>query len=141
MREMERGSRHEIGPLWNRAFKPRSEEEGPAPKVLRAILEKYGVKRMVVGHSPVKRGEIKLSHPVYGEQVVLVDTRISDRDRGTLSALEIRGSKLQTLTAKHRKDGDTVVDREKKALRAPAPLSLLQRLLDALDTWWRRHFG
>ncbi len=112
------------GPLWTRSFKGDA-EDGPSRKSLRALLEGYGAKRVVVGHAPTGDGSIALDHPRYGDAVVLIDTRISDPRRGRMSALEIRsegpsGPVLEPLYADDRTAGEALAMREEKSLRAGA---------------------
>src|SRR5436309_1980270 len=77
------------GPMWTRAFKARRDrpKDAPSKKTLRAILDRLGAERLVLGHSPTRDGSIVLDHPYYGTSVILVDTRISDDERGRLGAL------------------------------------------------------
>ncbi len=111
------------GPLWTTSFKtkrPHDEEE--VSRSLDAIdlhrlLRRYGVKRLILGHSPSATGEIMLSHPYYGETVVMIDTRISDKKRGRLSCLEIRGDELETFYPKRIPFGEEFQARELKRLR------------------------
>jgi len=90
---------HDVGPAFTRAFKVTDEmlkahfvkrpSGSPKRRVVRAVLEQFGVERMIVGHAPTPRGAILKSHPYYGEMVVLIDTRISDSKHGQLSSLEV----------------------------------------------------
>ena len=111
--EMERGSKFENGPLWMRSFKVKFDgddpiekkpKEGPSEKQMEKILEHLRVRTIVVGHAPVEGGEVLLSHPYYGEKVVMVDTRLSDKKRGGLGALEIRAGELQPSTPRERRE-------------------------------------
>jgi hypothetical protein len=109
------------GPLWTRAFKGEA-ADGPSRKTLRALLAGYGAKRVVVGHAPTKDGAIALEHPRYGDAVLLIDTRISDPDRGRMSALEICGDALAPLYALDRSAGSALAERAERALRGEAPM-------------------
>jgi hypothetical protein len=138
---MRRGSRHETGPLWTRVFKLRDESDdrrpagAPKRKKLAAILEKYRGSRLVIGHAPVRHGEIVLDHPYYGEQLVMLDTRISDRKRGRLSCLEQTERGLRAHYTKRTDAGRRVREKEWEALEAQgrAPLSF--------GSWLRRWLG
>ena len=137
MPEMERGSKFENGPLWMRSFKvkfdgdePDREEpkEGPSEKQMEKILEHLRVRTVVVGHAPVDGGEVLLSHPYYGEKVVMVDTRLSDKKRG-LGALEIRAGELQPFYAKRKKETSALLERERSFLETGySPPGFLERL-------------
>jgi len=116
---MERGSRWETGPLWNRAFKAKAKRRprsGPKRKTLRKILERFAVKRMVIGHAPVPSSEILLSHPYYESMVVSIDTRIGDGKHGSLSALEIRAGHLRPIYAPSPDGGEVLLEIERKKL-------------------------
>lgn len=131
--EMSRGSKHEIGPLWIRAFKPSGDgrpESGPSAKQLTKILEHYEAKRIVVGHAPVNDLEVVLAHPYYGDRVVMLDTRISDKQNGRLSALELKDGGCTALYTKRSRRSDRLITRELGELEATAvpPASLFARL-------------
>ncbi len=84
----------ETGPLWTRIFKPPPKNaawrhpRSPEPETLRTILSEYEVTRLVIGHIPVRGKRVQLTHPCYGEMVVMIDTRISDKKCGGLSCIE-----------------------------------------------------
>ena len=120
------------GPMWTRAFRPRGRKpkDAPSKKTIRAILERLGAERIVLGHSPTTDGSIVLEHPHYGESVVLIDTRISDDKRGRLGALVVQGRVLRPVYALDRTDGDPLLERETKA--AARPPRLLDRILGAI---------
>jgi hypothetical protein len=108
--------REDAGPLWTRALRPRRKRaasEAPSAERLRTLLACCGAARLVIGHSPTPRSEIALAHPVYGDQVVMIDTRISDRDAGRLSCLELRGDAL----AAHYPDRADAAKKLRKRLR------------------------
>lgn len=118
----------EDGPLFTRAFRAKAEgKDGPPRKVLRAILERLGATRVVLGHSPTKGAGILLEHPHYGASVVLVDTEISDDESGKLAALEIRADALSATYALDRSAGRALEAREARALEAPPPTPLAER--------------
>ncbi|HXJ67900.1 MAG TPA: metallophosphoesterase [Verrucomicrobiae bacterium] len=120
------------GPMWTRAFRDRGRrpKDAPSRKTIRAILERLGAERIVLGHSPTDDGSIVLDHPHYGGSVVLIDTRISDRKRGRLGALAIEGDVLRPVYADDRADGDGL--REREAREAAKPEGLVHRVLAKL---------
>jgi hypothetical protein len=124
------------GPMWTRAFRPRGRRPNDAPskKTIRAVLERLGVERIVLGHSPTNDG-IVLDHPHYGNSVVLIDTRISDARRGRLGALSIEGDVLRPIYARDREDGDRLQERE--AREAARPEGLVRRVLASLGRLFR----
>lgn len=120
------------GPMWMRAFKARGgrgkkPKDGPSKKTLRAILERLGGVRVVLGHSPTKDSTIVIDHPHYGAAVALVDTRISDTKRGKLGALVLQHGALSPIYAKDRSAGIALEKRE--AERLARPPSLWDRVL------------
>src|SRR5439155_7896694 len=119
------------------AFKPRRRrpKDAPSRKTIRAILDRLGAERIVLGHSPTSDGSIVTDHPHYGEAVVLIDTRISDDERGRLSALTLLNGELRTVYAPDRADGDALLAREAK--EAARPAGFLRRVLTAIA----RSFG
>ena len=124
------------GPMWTRAFRTRGRpKDAPSRKTIRAILERLGAERIVLGHSPTDDGEIVLDHPHYGESVVLIDTRISDEKRGRLGALTIEGDVLRPVYARDRAGGDGLHERERR--ESAGPEGLMQRVLASLT----RMFG
>lgn len=139
------GRKRDGGPLWTRSFKVRGGKRprgSPSRKTLRAILERYGVARVVVGHSPTAGREVLLAHPRYGEGVVLIDTRISDPRRGRMSAVAIERGTVTPIYAEDRDAGAPLEEREARALDRgetsdrPAP-SVTDRAL----SWLRGLFG
>ncbi len=125
------------GPMWTRAFKARrgKPKDGPSKKTIRAILERLGAERIVLGHSPTKNGVV-IDHPHYGSSVVLIDTRISDDERGKLGALIVQRSALSTLYARDRADGDALSVREARDLARPP--SFFGRVFRAVARYFRR---
>ena len=120
------------GPMWTRAFRPggRRPKDAPSRKTIRAVLERLGAERIVLGHSPTDDGAIALEHPHYGEAVVLIDTRISDAERGRLGALAIEDGGLKPVYARDRADGDGLYERERRESAKPA--GLVRRMLTNL---------
>jgi hypothetical protein len=113
------------GPLWTRSYKAARKQKQPratgtAPDLLQLerILRRYRTDRMVVGHAPVSGGEILLDHPYYGERVIMIDTRISDPEKGRLSSLEVTGGELSAHYADRTGFGETILKRELKSLKA-----------------------
>ena len=78
----------EAGPLWHRAFASET-PEGEADLV--AALAAYGVKRIVIGHTPQVKGVKSL----YGGRVIAVDTGASKYYGGTRSFLRIDAAGLR----------------------------------------------
>lgn len=76
------------GPLWNRRFSVEA-EDFHSPQDVKSFLDHYGVKRVVVGHTIVPELGHTLSHPLYGDKVLMIDTAISVAYGGLPSALEI----------------------------------------------------
>ncbi|KAA9132513.1 protein-tyrosine-phosphatase [Marinihelvus fidelis] len=73
----------ELGPLWYRGLATDSEvQRGP---MLDAILERYGVARIVVGHTPTQG----VVWPRFDGRVVLNDTGIADHYGGHVAFLEL----------------------------------------------------
>jgi hypothetical protein len=112
------------GPLLTDAYKPGKTEKrkpsgsGTAPDLpqLERILKTYRVERMVLGHAPVPNGKVLLSHPYYGDSVVMLDTKISDPQKGRISCLEIRGGTLSAHYANRGKAGQRILERTVRRL-------------------------
>jgi hypothetical protein len=119
------------GPMWTRAFKARRgrAKDGPSKKTVRAILERLGAARVVLGHSPTRDGSIVVDHPHHWNSVVLVDTRISHDGRGKLSALVLKDGVLSTIYAVDGADGDALSTREASELGLPP--NVFGRMLEA----------
>jgi len=123
------------GPMWTRAFKARGGKlnPGPSKKSMREILEGLSAERMVLGHAPTGTG-IVTDHPHYGESVIMVDTSISDDERGRLGALVIERGVIATVYAEDRAAGDALREREKEKAR---PVGFFGRVRKAVT----RAFG
>jgi hypothetical protein len=80
----------ENGPVWFRGFARWEEDEG-LPQA-RSLTTRYGVTRIVVGHTiPPTR----LITPLFGDRVFLIDTgMLTGHYSGQASALEIEGSRV-----------------------------------------------
>jgi len=128
------------GPLWTRSFKGDA-ENGPSRKTMRALLEGYGARRVVVGHAPTSDGEIVLAHPRYGDSVLLIDTRISDERRGRMSALEIRRERITPRYAEDRAAGQPLEEREERALAGGSEASEEASALTRARSWFAGFFG
>ena len=83
----------ENGPVWFRGFARWDEDEG-LPQA-RSLTERYGVARIVVGHSiPATR----LITSRFGDRVFLIDTgMLTEHYSGRESALEIDGSRVTAI--------------------------------------------
>ena len=83
------------GALWYRGFATLPDNPAGAP--FAALLERYGAKRFVTGHTPQQDGRITVR---YGGRVILIDTgMLTDVYKGRASALEIDGEKLTSMYA------------------------------------------
>lgn len=81
------------GPLWHRAYAVEGASSAPAvQQELHAVLQAYGARRMVIGHTPSPAGITQS----FGGRLVRIDTAISRHYNGKLSYLEIRGTQLLT---------------------------------------------
>jgi hypothetical protein len=114
------------GPLWTRSYRVDKKKKAAARKKntsapdaeeLSKLLKKYRARRLVVGHAPVARKEILLSHPFYGRKVIMLDTRISQKQGGRLSCLEIRGDDLRAHYPKRNGIGTKIQELELKRLK------------------------
>jgi hypothetical protein len=110
------------GPLWTRSYKVSAREKPgtkgshpPDAVLLARLLRKYRAKRMVIGHNPVATGEIALSHPYYGDHVVMIDSKISRG--GRLSCLEIGGDTVEAHYTKRTRFGEKLRNRELARLK------------------------
>jgi hypothetical protein len=108
------------GPLWTRSFKVPARgtraKGAPSRKLVRAVLQRYGVTRLVVGHAPTRTRDVVLAHPHYGDAVVLIDTRIADARRGRMSAIAIEGDIVTPIYADDRGAGQFLETLEEAAL-------------------------
>ncbi len=118
------------GPMWTRAFKARGGKLNPGPsrKAMREILDGLAAERMVIGHARTGTG-IVTDHPHYGGAVVMVDTSISDDQRGRLSALVIENGALAIVYAEDRADGEALREREKERVRPPGFMDRVRGLV------------
>jgi hypothetical protein len=114
------------GPLWTRSYrvvktkrKAPAKKKGSAPDAeqLSKLLRKYRAQRLMLGHSPVAQKEILLSHPLYGQKVIMLNTRISQKDGGRLSCVEIRGDRIKAHYPKRNGVGSRIRELELKRLK------------------------
>ena len=78
------------GALWYRGLSTVPDDPTGGP--FAALLEKYGAKRFVTGHTPQQNRSINVR---FGGRAVLIDTgMLTSYYKGRASALEIDGDKL-----------------------------------------------
>lgn len=89
-----------LGPIFHRGFKISEkygkfvsdrDPEGPKNKIIDKVLKRFGAVRMIVGHAPTPDQRIHMTHPYYGDMVVVADSHMSIAfgSKGRLSALDI----------------------------------------------------
>ena len=84
---------HPEGALWYRGLATLPDDPTGGP--FAALLQRYGAKRFVTGHTPQQDRNINLR---YGGRVVLIDTgMLTSYYKGRPSALEIAGDKLTAI--------------------------------------------
>ncbi len=82
------------GPLWFRGYANWAEDDTTTPKV-NALLDKLGVKRIVVAHTPQKEGRIVSR---FHGRVFVTDTgMLASVYQGRPSALQIRGAEVSAI--------------------------------------------
>ncbi|PTL82252.1 metallophosphoesterase [Vitiosangium sp. GDMCC 1.1324] len=86
------GGTNSQGPLWFRGY-ALGEEEGTGP-ALDSVLQRFGAKRMVMGHTTDRDGKIRTR---FGGKAVFIDTGLSTGYGRHIAAVEIRGGKLTAL--------------------------------------------
>lgn len=86
------GGTNPQGPLWFRGY-ALGEEEG-ARLALDTALQRFGAKRMVMGHTTDRDGKIRTR---FGGKAVFIDTGLSTGYGHHIAALELRGGKLTAL--------------------------------------------
>ncbi len=129
---MARESALACGPLWTRRFKPAGAARlrgAPTRAELGEWLQALGTNRLVVGHAPLDAAAIALEHPYYGASVVMLDTRIVDPQRGSLSALRLdaHGLRAMRFAAECRDAGCRARELARLGVAVAAPTS-----------WWVR---
>lgn len=113
------------GPLWTTSFKANKQNQAEKESrdgsldsgELSKLLRKYKAERLILGHAPTPSSEILLFHPYYGEKVVMIDTRLSDRKKGRLSCLEITAEGLEGHYPKRTSFGEEMQEREVARIR------------------------
>jgi hypothetical protein len=86
------GGSNQAGPLWFRGY-----ARDPEPQWSRGLAEvfqRFGAKRMVMGHTITQDGRIRVR---FGGQAVFIDTGLSTGYGRHLAALEIRGDRLTAI--------------------------------------------
>ncbi len=86
------GGTSQMGPLWFRGYA--REPEAQWSKGLAEVLQRLGVRRMVMGHTTTEDGRIRVR---FGGQAVFIDTGLSRGYGRHLAALEIRGERLTAI--------------------------------------------
>jgi hypothetical protein len=120
------------GPLWYRGLSQEPESESGQEHVGR-LMEKYGVKHVVVGHTPTLSAVL----PRFGGRVVLIDVGLSREYGGPPACLIVNQSELEIL---HRgrilafPDGDEELQAYLEAVAAmdPEPSRIWQRVSEFL---------
>lgn len=121
-----------LGPIWDRGFGTRERDDVginalPSQKLsvdkrsLRELLESLGLVKLVVGHHPVRSGNIYLSHPYWSKWVTVIDTRISEAMGGELSAFEMNQIKQDK------------VEYEAQYFKRPQKENRLNRVLEEIE--------
>jgi len=82
----------QAGPLW---YRGNTEETEEGAIEIAAVLAAFGVKRIVVGHTPALDG----IRPVHGGRVIMIDTGISDFYGGVPSYLRIDANGVAGVSA------------------------------------------
>ncbi|MCY1033939.1 shewanella-like protein phosphatase [Corallococcus sp. BB11-1] len=80
------------GPVWFRGYALDDEAKWDAG--LTQVLERFGARRMVMGHTPSKDGRFSVR---FGGRVIVIDTGLSTHYGRHLSALELRGERATAL--------------------------------------------
>lgn len=86
------GAKDPQGPLWFRGYALGQEEE--AARALETVLQRFGAKRMVMGHTTDRDGKIRTR---LGGKAVFIDTGLSTGYGRHLAALELRGGRVTAL--------------------------------------------
>ncbi|MET0403157.1 MAG: metallophosphoesterase, partial [Cystobacter sp.] len=85
------GAKSSNGPLWFRGY---AIGEDDTQAELDTVLERFGARRMVMGHTTEREGKIRTR---WSGKAVFIDTGLSTGYGHHLAALEIRGDKLTAL--------------------------------------------
>lgn len=86
------GAKDAQGPLWFRGYA--LGEEASAARSLETVLQRFGARRMVMGHTTDRDGKIRTR---FDGKAVFIDTGLSTGYGRHLSALEIRGGHVTAL--------------------------------------------
>ena len=86
------GGTNPLGPLWFRGYA--LEPEARWSEGLAEVLQRFGAKRMVMGHTPQKDGRIGMR---FGGRTLFIDTGLSAGYGRHLAALELRGDRLTAI--------------------------------------------
>jgi hypothetical protein len=86
------GGTNQMGPLWFRGYA--REPEAQWSKGLAEVFQRFGAKRMVMGHTTTEDGRIRVR---FGGQTVFIDTGLSTGFGRHLAALELRGDRLTAI--------------------------------------------
>jgi hypothetical protein len=112
------GGTHQLGPLWFRGYA--REPEAQWSKGLAEVFQRFGAKRMVMGHTTTQDGHIRVR---FGGQTVFIDTGLSTGYGRHLAALEIRGDRLTAIYPEGRVE---LLTPGVKAVPKPAPAKAAQ---------------
>ena len=120
------------GPFWYRGW-AQLEETPENEAILDDVLQKLGVRRMVVGHTPLLNTVL----PRFGGKVIAVDVGLSDYYGGANAALEIAGDQTFAIIEGQRIELPTtktgVVDYLKQAAQLVADPSEIESYLVELE--------
>ncbi len=86
------GAKDPQGPLWFRGYAMGAEEG--AGQAFDKVLQRFGAKRMVMGHTTDRDGKVRTR---FGGKAVFIDTGLSTGYGRHLAALEIRGGRVTAL--------------------------------------------
>ncbi|GHG62694.1 metallophosphoesterase [Comamonas sp. JC664] len=86
------GAKDSQGPLWFRGYALGEPQE--AEPALDAVLQRFGARRMVMGHTTNRDGKIQVR---FNGKALLIDTGLSTGYGRHLAALELRGGKVHAL--------------------------------------------
>ncbi|WP_375770923.1 metallophosphoesterase [Archangium gephyra] len=91
------GAKDAQGPLWFRGYALGQEED--EARALDTVLQRFGAKRMVMGHTTDRDGKIRTR---FGGKAVFIDTGLSTGYGRHLAALELRDGHVTALYANGR---------------------------------------
>jgi hypothetical protein len=120
------------GPLWYRGLA--SDEEAALDGHVAAALQAFGVRRIVIGHTPTDGAVL----PRFGGRVVLIDVGLSAAYGGSPACLIIEGEKAYGLHRGARLElpasgGAALLDYLKKAASLDPQPSRLRKTIDELE--------